>query len=64
MPWINTKKGYTWKDLLPDGVSAIVWFELHEAYLEDEKENRNGRQAEVERIERERITDIRGHIEF
>jgi hypothetical protein len=58
------EKGYRWKDLTPDGVSAIVWYELHEAYLEDEKENKNGRQAEIDRIERTRVTDIRGHIEF
>lgn len=37
--------GYSWRDLIPDGVSHVAWYLLYEAYLEDEERN-NGWKAQ------------------
>jgi hypothetical protein len=69
------EKGYTWKDLAPEGVPMLTWYALYDAYLKDEFNNKmdreqklveieNGRTTEESRYVGNRITDIRGHIEF
>lgn len=33
------ENGYTWRDLIPDGVPFVAWYLLYDAYLEDEERN-------------------------
>jgi len=68
--------GYRWKDLAPDSVPMITWYALYDAYLVDEFNNQLDREeklkeidnaqrsSEIDRTEINRVTDIRGHIEF
>lgn len=43
-------KGYSWKDLAPDGVTYIEWYSLYAAYEEDEAETLAWRNEELERM--------------
>lgn len=56
------EQGAAWKDLTPEGVSMAVWYRLYTAYEEDEREVHAKRSAEVERIERDRVSDNLGYF--
>jgi hypothetical protein len=53
--WLGTVKGWVWTSAVDAECSGVLWFQLEEAFQKQQQDEIAARQAEKERVERERI---------